>query len=89
MKTEAAITVAVENGIAETASKAVYASSAATVIANLTIGEWAALIGIGATVATFAANLFFRLRSDRRDQELHQRRMKAPAPRPKKKESLL
>lgn len=83
MKTEAAVTVAVENAVAETASKAVYVTSAGTVIANLTIGEWAALIGIGATVATFAANLFFRLRADRREQQLHERRMKAPVSKPK------
>ena len=83
MKTEAAVTVGVENAVADTATRAVYATSAGTVVANLTIGEWAALIGIGATLATFAANVYFRARADKREQQLHERRLRVPAPRTK------
>lgn len=72
-------TVSTEAAIATAATKAVYGSSAATIALGLTVGEWAALIGLGATLATFAANLWFGMKRDAREQELHQKRMKAPA----------
>ena len=67
-----------ETVVAAVSAKAVYGSSAATILLGLTVGEWAALIGIGATLATLAANMWFNVRRDKREQELHQRRMKAP-----------
>ncbi len=57
------------------AAKATYAASAATVIAGMTVGEWAALIGIGATLATFVANLWFKVRQDIREEREHELRM--------------
>lgn len=65
------MTDSTETVIAAGASKAVYGSSAVTVLLGLTVGEWAALIGIGATLATFAANLWFNMRRDQRERELH------------------
>ena len=64
-----------EAGVTALATKASYATSAATVVAGFTIGEWAGLIGIGATLATFAANLYFRWRADQREEREHQLRM--------------
>lgn len=61
--------------ISAVAAKATYATSAATVIAGLTIGDAAALVGIGATVATFVANIWFRLRQDDREDREHELRM--------------
>jgi 1,4-dihydroxy-2-naphthoate octaprenyltransferase len=57
------------------AAKATYAASAVTVIAGMTVGEWAALIGIGATLATFVANLWFKIRQDIREEREHELRM--------------
>lgn len=61
--------------VAALATKATYATSAATAIAGYTIGEWAALVGIGATLATFAANIYFKFRADNREQREHELRM--------------
>ena len=61
--------------IATLATKAVYTTSAVTVIAGYTIGEWAGMIGIGATLATFAANIYFRVKADQREQTEHDIRM--------------
>ena len=61
--------------LAEVATRAAYTSGAATVVAGVTLGEWAAAIGIVMTVATFLANLFFKFRLDRREQLEHEQRM--------------
>ena len=61
--------------IAAAAAKASYATGAATVALGLTVGDAAALIGIGATVTTLVANLWFRIRQDDREDREHQLRM--------------
>jgi hypothetical protein len=61
--------------VAALATKASYATSAATVIAGFTIGELAGLIGIGATLATFVANIYFRWRADQREEREHRLRV--------------
>jgi hypothetical protein len=75
MSTTMAEQALTEAGVAALATKASYTTSAATVLAGFTIGEWAALIGIGATLATFAANIYFRVRADRREEREHELRM--------------
>ena len=58
------------------AAKASYATGATTAVLGLTVGDWAALIGIGATAVTFVANLWFRWRLDRRQQSEYELRLK-------------
>lgn len=62
--------------VAALATKASYATGTATAVAGFTIGEWAGLVGIGAALATFVANLYFRIRADRRAQAEHELRLK-------------
>lgn len=65
------------------AAKASYTASGGTTILGLfTLQEWAAIIGIFLAMATFAVNLYFQRRRDRREavmlsmeQEEHGRRM--------------
>jgi hypothetical protein len=58
------------------AAKASYATGATTAVLGLTVGDWAALIGIGATAVTFVANLWFRWRLDRRQERELEMRLK-------------
>lgn len=62
--------------VAALTTKVAYTVGAATALAGLTIGEWAGLVGIGATLATFVANLYFRFRADKRAQTEHELRLK-------------
>jgi hypothetical protein len=64
-----------QDTIIAAAAKASYTTGMATVAVGLTVGEWAALIGIGATVTTLIANLWFRIRKDTREAREHQLRM--------------
>ena len=63
--------------VAAVTTKLTYTASAATVIAGLTLPEWAAAFGIGATLATLALTVWLKLRIDRREEELHRARMEA------------
>ena len=62
---------------AAVAGKATYASSLATFVAGMTLSEWIAIAGLVIALATFAANLYFRSRDDRRAQREHEARMVA------------
>lgn len=72
---EAAATAAI-------ASKTTYVAGTVTAVAGFTLGEVAALVGIGSTLTTLAATLFFKIRADRRAQLEHELRL-AELKRPK------
>lgn len=51
---------------------AAYATGAATLIAGLTMNEWAAAAGIVGVLGTLAMNFYFKWRTDRRAQREHE-----------------
>jgi hypothetical protein len=54
---------------------AAYSTSIATLIAGLTLNDWAALAGIIGVFGTLVINFYFRCRDDVRAQEEHEARM--------------
>lgn len=52
-------------------SGASYAGAAVSVASGLTLTEWGIVVGIVTALLTFAANLFYQYRKDRREQRLH------------------
>jgi hypothetical protein len=56
-------------------SVSTYASATGTMYFGLTLNEIGVLFGILATVITLAANLIFQRKRDRREEELHRRKM--------------
>jgi hypothetical protein len=71
------VSAAEPSASAAVAGKAAYASSLATFVAGVTLSEWVALCGLAIALATFAANLYYRARDDRRAQREHEARMVA------------
>ena len=61
---------------ASIAGKATYSTAAATFVAGLTMGELASFIGIVATVVALIANIYFKIKTDVREQREHESRMK-------------
>lgn len=45
---------------AEIASKASYTSAGGTLVAGLTLNEWAMIVGIVATIASFGLNWYYK-----------------------------
>jgi Bacteriophage holin family HP1 len=43
-----------------------YATAGTTGLLGLSLNEWGILVGIAATIGTFAVNLYFQLRAARR-----------------------
>jgi Tfp pilus assembly protein FimT len=48
-----------------------YAGAGVSVASGLTLTEWGIVVGIVTALLTFAANLFYQYRKDRREQRLH------------------
>ena len=48
-----------------------YAGAFLSVFSGLTLTEWGIVVGIFTALLTFAANLLYQYRKDRREQRLH------------------
>lgn len=48
-----------------------YIGSAFAIVSGLTLTEWGIIIGIATALLTFAANMIYQVRKDRREQHLH------------------
>jgi uncharacterized membrane protein (DUF485 family) len=56
-------------------STASYAGATVSVVSGLTLTEWGIIIGIATALATFAANMIYQHRKDKRDQRLYEAEM--------------
>jgi uncharacterized membrane protein (DUF485 family) len=54
-----------------------YAGAGASVIAGLTLTEWGIIVGIVTAVLTFAANIIYQHRKDKRETLLHEAQLRA------------
>ncbi len=68
---------AIEAAIAATGSKATYTGAGMTISGWFLSSEFAVLSGILLGVAGFGVNLYYKRRSDRREQAEHEARMGA------------
>ncbi len=50
----------------EITTAASYTTSAGTVVAGLTINEWGVVIGIAIAILTYATNVWFKFRAEKR-----------------------
>lgn len=55
-----------------TAAVTSYAGATASVVAGLTLTDWGIIAGIVTAFLTFALNMWFQRRRDRREQQLHE-----------------
>lgn len=63
--------------VSSIASKAMYAGSASALYGGFTASEIAAFGGVAIALLGFIVQLFFKIRADRRDSELHKRRLES------------
>ena len=57
------------------ATASTYGGGAGAVVSGLTLNEAGVIVGIVVAVAGLAAQLYFGIRRDRRERELHERKM--------------
>lgn len=52
--------------IERVATKSVYAASGVTIVSGLTVNEWGVIVGMALGVGTFAFNVWFKMRYQRK-----------------------
>lgn len=69
---------AFDTTMAAIGSKATYTGAGASILGWIMSSEFGILLGIILGVAGFMVNWYYKYKQDKRDQELHEQRMKKP-----------